>query len=63
MTQIPARGSILQITLYGLPKDTDVESLTPLARDVAAHLEEMGVFDQREFEPAHLFYVSAGENQ
>ena len=40
---------------YALPHNTDSETLTPLAQDLARDLEVMGVFDQREYEPAHVF--------
>lgn len=55
-------GLHLEIPLYGLPTDTDLEALTPIVRDVAESLEEMGVFDQREFEPAHVFVLTKGNN-
>ena len=45
----------LTLPIYALPKDTDSETLTRLARNIAKDLEVMGVFDQREYEPAHLF--------
>ncbi len=45
----------LTLPIYALPKDTDSETLTRLAWDLAKNLELMGVFDQREYEPAHLF--------
>lgn len=62
MTPPPTVGLTLQLTLYGLPKDTDLEGLTRLARDVAASLEEMGVFGQREFEPVHVFRIGEVKN-
>ena len=45
----------LTLPIYALPKNTDSETLTRLAWDLAKNLELMGVFDQREYEPAHLF--------
>jgi hypothetical protein len=62
MSQIPSNEIALQISVYGLPEDTDIESLTILAHQAAATFEEMGVFDQREFEPAHIFLVGERKN-
>jgi hypothetical protein len=45
----------LTLPIYALPHNTDSETLTPLAQDLARDLEVMGVFDQREYEPAHVF--------
>jgi hypothetical protein len=52
----------LEIPLYGLPEGTDLQLLAPIVRNVAASLEEMGVFDQREFEPAHVFVITKGND-
>jgi hypothetical protein len=62
MSEVSRKELHLEIPLYGLPKDTDLQIFAPIARDVAASLEEMGVFDQREFEPAHIFVISKGSN-
>ena len=48
----------LEIQIYGLPRGTDVDTLTHKARIAAATLEEMGTFNQREHEPAHQFYLN-----
>ncbi len=48
----------IELRIYGLPKDTDIDALARKALDTAAMLEEMGTFDQREYEPAHIFYFS-----
>jgi len=53
----------LEIMLYGLPRGTDVERLRALAQDVAESLEEMGVYGQREPEPAHLFALREEESR
>ena len=53
---------ILEIQLYGLPRDTDADVLAHKARDVAAALEEMGHFQQREHEPAHCFGLDGGKD-
>jgi len=45
----------LTLPIYALPQDTDPEILTRLACDLAEDLEVMGVFDQRDSEPAHFF--------
>jgi hypothetical protein len=45
----------LTLPIYALPQDTDPETLTPLAWELARNLEVMGVFDQREYEPVHVF--------
>ncbi len=45
----------LTLPYYALPYNTDSETLTPLAQELARDLEVMGVFDQREYEPAHVF--------
>jgi hypothetical protein len=48
----------LELRFYGVPQGTDVNTLTRKARIAAANLEEMGAFNQREHEPAHLFYLN-----
>lgn len=53
----------LEIQFYGLPRGTDVDALTHKARNAAATLEEMGTFDQREHEPAHLFCPNGEKGQ
>lgn len=45
----------LTLPFYALPKDTNQEILTQQARELLFLLEEMGVFDQREYEPANKF--------
>ena len=45
----------LKLPIYALPQDTDPETFTPFAWDLAKTYEMMGVFDQREYEPAHVF--------
>ena len=45
----------LKLPIYALPQDTDSETFTPLAWDLAKTYEMMGVFDQRDREPAHVF--------
>lgn len=62
MSQISGKELHIEIPVYALPKDTDLQVLTPLVQEVAASLEEMGVFDQREFEPAHVFVITRGNN-
>ena len=47
----------LEIVLPSLPKDTDLRNLWVLACEIIQELEKMGVLDQREFEPAHLFVI------
>ena len=47
----------LTLPIYALPDNTDPETLTPLARELAGNLEIMGVFDQRGCEPAHVFFL------
>ena len=51
----------LTLPIYALPKDTDSETLTRLAWDLAKNLELMGVFDQRGYEPAHVFALLKGK--
>ena len=51
----------LTLPYYALPHNTDSETLTPLAQDLARDLEVMGVFDQREYEPAHVFALLKGK--
>ena len=55
MVDNPNKAIRLELPLYALPHNADPEELAVQARDVAKALEEMGVFDQREFEPAHVF--------
>ena len=50
----------LTLPIYALPDNTDSETLTPLARELAKNLEIMGVFDQRGYEPAHVFALPRG---
>ena len=45
----------IKLPLYGLPRDTDLKTLTPLAGDLAKTYEMMGFLDQRDCEPAHNF--------
>jgi hypothetical protein len=63
MTTDPEKTIRLEILLYGLPRGTDVEKLTVLARDVAESLEQMGAYGQRELEPAHLFALREEESR
>lgn len=51
----------LTLPIYALPDNTDSETLTPLVRELAKDLEIMGVFDQREHEPAHVFALLKGK--
>ncbi len=62
MSEVSRKELHLEIPLFGLPKDTDLRIFTPIVRDVAASLEKMGVFGQREFEPAHVFVIAKGSN-
>lgn len=50
-----AKPISLKLPIYALPQDTDPETFTPFAWDLAKTYEMMGVFDQREYEPAHVF--------
>jgi hypothetical protein len=52
------RNQIIELRIFGLPRDTDIDVLARKALDTAAMLEEMGTFDQREYEPAHIFCLS-----
>ena len=45
----------IKLPIYGLPQDTDPETFTPFAWDIAKTCEMMGFFDQRDCEPAHVF--------
>ena len=45
----------IKLPIYGLPRDTDPETFTPFASDLAKTYEKMGFFDQRDLEPAHVF--------
>jgi hypothetical protein len=45
----------IKLPIYGLPRDTDPETFTPFAWDLAKTYEMMGFFDQRDREPAHVF--------
>ena len=45
----------IKLPIYGLPQDTDPETFTPFAWDIAKICEMMGFFDQRDCEPAHVF--------
>jgi hypothetical protein len=45
----------IKLPIYGLPRDTDPETFTPLAWDLAKTYEMMSFFDQRDREPAHVF--------
>ena len=51
----------IKLPIYGLPQDTDPETFTLFAWDLAKTYEMMGVFDQREYEPAHLFALLKGK--
>ena len=62
MPENPRKATSLEIPLFGLPQNTDLRIFTPIVRNVAEGLEEMGVFDQREFEPAHVFVIARGSN-
>jgi hypothetical protein len=53
----------IMVQLYGLPISTDVETLTKKAASARETLEEMGVFDQRDHEPAHFFCVCGEKKQ
>jgi hypothetical protein len=57
------RVARLEVMLYGLPQGTDVERLTVAAREVAESLEQMGVYGQRDLEPAHLFVLREEESR
>jgi hypothetical protein len=57
MPEIAERVLNMEIPLYGLPEGTDLQDLVPKVRDLAASLEEMGVFDQREYPPAHVLVI------
>ena len=48
-------NQIMELRIHGLPKNTDIDALTHKALETAAMLEELGTFDQREYEPAHTF--------
>jgi len=50
-----AKPISLKLPIYALPQDTDPETFTPFAWDLAKTYEMMGVFDQRDREPAHVF--------
>jgi hypothetical protein len=50
-----AKPISLKLPIYALPQDTDLETFTPFAWDLAKTYEMMGVFDQRDCEPAHVF--------
>ena len=50
-----AKPISLKLPVYGLPRDTDPETFSPFAWDIAKTCEIMGVFDQRDREPAHVF--------
>ena len=50
-----AKPISLKLPIYALPRDTDPETFTPIAWNIAKTCERMGVFDQREYEPAHVF--------
>ena len=50
-----AKPISLKLPIYALPQDTDPETFTPFAWDLAKTYEMMGVFDQRDCEPAHVF--------
>jgi hypothetical protein len=54
---------LMEIPLYGLPCGTDPAALTLKAAGVAASLEELGSFDQREPEPAHRFRLTGEKDQ
>jgi len=54
---------MIMVQLYGLPQGTDADTLTHKARIAAATLEEMGTFDQRDHEPAHLFCPRGEKDQ
>jgi hypothetical protein len=45
----------IKLPIYGLPQDTDRETFTPFVWDLAKTYEMMGVFEQRDREPAHVF--------
>ena len=53
----------IMVQLYGLPIGTDVDALTKKAAKAGATLEEMGIFDQRDHEPAHLFCPRGEKDQ
>ena len=50
-----AKPISLKLPIYALPQDTDPETFTPFAWDIAKTCEMMGFFDQRDCEPAHVF--------
>ena len=50
-----AKPISLKLPIYALPQDTDPETFTPFAWDLAKTYEMMGVFDQRDCEPSHVF--------
>ena len=58
-----AKPISLKLPIYGLPRDTDPETFTPFAWDLAKTYEMMGVFDQREYEPAHAFALLKEEKR
>ena len=51
----------LTLPVYALPDNTDSKTLARLARELAKDLEIMGVFDQRAYEPAHVFVLLKGK--
>jgi hypothetical protein len=52
----------LEIPLYALPKDTDLSKLKLTVLNTMQELEKMGLFDQREFEPANIFLIKKETN-
>lgn len=44
----------LKIPLYGLPADTDTEALTARVALIMENLEKLGVYGQRDYEPAFI---------
>jgi hypothetical protein len=50
-----AKPISLKLPIYGLPRDTDPETFSLFAGDIAKTCEMMGFFDQRDCEPAHVF--------
>jgi hypothetical protein len=62
MPESPGPQTIM-VQLYGLPIGTDFDTLTKKAAKAGSTLEEMGTFDQRDYEPAHLFCPCGEKDQ
>lgn len=58
MAKMKRVAIVLELPIWGLPEDIDVEALTMKACSVAETLESLGCYNQREFTPVDVFSLT-----